>query len=100
RAAPDLGLTPAGLPVELVAAPPASFGTALFRATGPAEYVASLEPLPAAGDEEELYRALRRAYLPPELRGSRLAAAPADLVETGDIRGDLHAHTVWSDGRA
>ena len=25
---------------------------------------------------------------------------PASLIELGDVRGDLHCHTTWSDGRA
>ena len=47
-----------GIPVELVVAPPAAFGTALVRATGSAEYVAALGPLPDAPDEEGVYAAL------------------------------------------
>ena len=33
-------------------------------------------------------------------RGSRSDGEPPALVETDDIRGDLHCHTTWSDGRA
>jgi DNA polymerase (family X) len=45
-----LGVTVEGVPVELVAAEPRSFGTALVRATGSAAYVGALEPLPDAPD--------------------------------------------------
>ncbi len=44
------------------------------------------------------------AYVEPELREDRgeLEAARAgklpDLIEVGDIRGDLHCHTTASDG--
>ena len=55
--------------------------------------------------EEELYSRLGLAYVPPELRedAGELAAAEGgklpDLIEVGDIRGDLHVHTNFSDGR-
>src|SRR5438067_2071042 len=45
---PSVGVTVDGTPVELVTAPPAEFGTALVCATGSPDYVAGLEPLPAA----------------------------------------------------
>ena len=57
-------------------------------------------------DEADVYRALGLAWIPPELREDRgeIAAAaegrlPA-LVGLGDLRGDLHLHTTWSDGAA
>lgn len=55
--------------------------------------------------EGELYAQLGMAYIPPELREDRaeieaaLAGALPRLVEPGDIRGDLHVHTDWSDGK-
>jgi DNA polymerase (family X) len=58
------------------------------------------------GAEEELYEWLGYEFIPPELRESageleaaRRGELPA-LVEEGDLRGDLHAHTTWSaDGK-
>jgi DNA polymerase (family 10) len=57
------------------------------------------------GDSEEsVYRALGLPWIAPELREDRgeIAAALAGrlprLVERGDLRGDLHAHTKASDG--
>jgi DNA polymerase (family 10) len=57
--------------------------------------------------EAELYRALGLAYVPPELRedqgeleAARTGALPEDLVRLEDIRGFVHCHTTWSDGRA
>jgi len=47
-----LGVTIEGVPVELVVAEPARLGTELVRATGSPEWVAALEPLPDAPDEE------------------------------------------------
>jgi len=55
--------------------------------------------------EEDVYGFLGYDWIPPELRedGGELAAARAGalpaLVELGDLRGDLHTHTTWSDGR-
>jgi DNA polymerase (family 10) len=95
-----VALTIEGVPVTLVVAPPASFGTELVRATGSESYVAALEPLPEAADEAEVFRRLGLPFCPPELREVPGVEPPADLVERGDIRGDLHCHTTWSDGRA
>ena len=70
-----------------------------MRATGAPAYVAALEPLPDAPDEEAVYRALDIPWCPPELREEPFRGEPPPLVETADIRGDLHSHTTWSDGR-
>ncbi len=63
-----VGVTVEGVPVELVAAEPERFGTALVRATGSPAYVAALEPIPDGPDEEAVYRALELPWCPPELR--------------------------------
>jgi DNA polymerase (family 10) len=56
--------------------------------------------------EEELYERLGYEWIPPELRegrGELKAAANRELptlVETGDLKGDLHMHSTWSnDGK-
>jgi DNA polymerase (family 10) len=57
--------------------------------------------------ETEVYELLGLAYIEPELRENRgeLAAAAAGgtglptLIQTADLKGDLHCHTVASDGR-
>jgi DNA polymerase (family 10) len=95
-----VGVTVEGVPVELVVAPPASFGTELLRATGAPDYVAALEPLPEAPDEEAVYAALDVPWCPPELRERPFRGRPPALLELPDIRGDLHCHTTYSDGRA
>ena len=95
-----VGVTVEGVPVELVVAEPERFGTALVRATGSPAYVAALEPLPDAPDEAAVYRALGIPWCPPELREEPFRGEPPALVEPSDIRGDLHCHTTWSDGRA
>jgi DNA polymerase (family 10) len=58
------------------------------------------------GSEEDLYAFLGYQYIPPELRenlGEIDAARNGELptlVELGDLRGDLHAHSTWSsDGK-
>jgi DNA polymerase (family 10) len=59
------------------------------------------------GSEEDLYAALGLRYVPPELRedegeveAARDGSLPDDLVRLEDIRGFVHCHTTWSDGRA
>jgi DNA polymerase (family 10) len=55
--------------------------------------------------EEEIFHALDLAYIPPELRedqGEFSAAEKGDiprLLEWTDLRGSLHNHSNWSDGR-
>ena len=59
----------------------------------------------AGKTEEEVYKAVGLCYIEPELRENRgeieacLAGKLPKLVELGDIRGDLHMHTVYSDGK-
>jgi DNA polymerase (family 10) len=95
-----VGVTVEGVPIEVVASEPERLGTALVRATGSDAYVAALEPLPDGADEEAVYRALGIPWCPPELREQPFRGEPPRLVEVADIRGDLHCHTTWSDGRS
>jgi DNA polymerase (family 10) len=94
------GVTVEGVPVVLHAAERDRFGTELVRTTGSQRYVDCLGPLPDAAGEAELYEALGVPWCPPELREAHFRGDPPRLVELGDVRGDLHAHTTWSDGRA
>ena len=56
-------------------------------------------------DEAELYERLGYQFIPPELRenSGELEAARRgelpELVEHAHLRGDLHSHTTWSDGK-
>jgi DNA polymerase (family X) len=57
--------------------------------------------------EAALYASLGLQYVPPELRedageieAAQARTVPEDLVTLADIRGFVHCHTVWSDGRA
>src|SRR4051794_9881813 len=95
-----VGVTVEGIPVELVVAPAERFGTELVRATGTRAYVDSLGPLPDGRDEESVYGKLGLPWCPPELREQPLDDDPPAVVELADIRGDLHCHTTWSDGKA
>jgi DNA polymerase (family X) len=94
-----VGVTVEGIAVELLAPPPEAAGTALVRATGSAAYVEALEPLPDAASEEEVYERLGIPWCPPELREQPFRGDPPGLLERSDLRGDLHCHTTWSDGR-
>ena len=115
-----------GVMVDLRIVPPAAFGNLLQHFTGSqAHNVALREDAVKRGlsvsehgitdtetdevtlceTEHEVYARLGYAYIEPELREGRgeLKAAREgklpELVELGDIRGDLHAHTTLSDGR-
>jgi len=56
-------------------------------------------------NEEDVFKNVGLAYIPPELREDRgeVEAAKENripkLVESNDIKGDLHVHTNWSDGK-
>ena len=58
----------------------------------------------AGRTEEELYKALGLEYIEPELREmtGELEAAKAHklpkLIDYGDLKGDLHTHSNWTDG--
>jgi len=117
-----------GLSVDLRVVPPAQFASLLHHMTGSKEHNVRLRGLardlgftlsewglerleggaavPVLG-EEDVYRALGLAPVPPELRqdtGEIEAAGegrlPDDLVTLGDVKGMVHVHTTWSDGRA
>ncbi len=92
----------------------AELGRALVVATGNDEHVAALRALAAErgvelardfAEERELYAAVGCALVPPELRSGRGELAEAaehdfsDLVEERDIRGMVHCHTTYSDGK-
>ena len=114
-----------GVQVDLRAVPAESFGAALQYFTGSKEHNVVLrgraksrglkineyavfrnEKRTAGRTEEEVYRTLDLPCFPPELREARRefqwadAGALPELVETGDIRGDLHVHSTWTDGQA
>ncbi len=58
----------------------------------------------ASETEEAVYDALGLPWIPPELREDRGEVEAAkrgelpELIEDGDVNGDLHTHTEWSDG--
>jgi DNA polymerase (family 10) len=114
-----------GLQVDLRVVPPKSFGAALTYFTGSKSHNVHLRrnaqgrglllneyglerdgSVIAGRTEEEIYRALGLAWVPPELREDRgeIEAAVVgklpQLIERGDLRGDLHTHSLYTDGRA
>ncbi|NOX21306.1 MAG: DNA polymerase/3'-5' exonuclease PolX [Nitrospirae bacterium] len=58
----------------------------------------------AGTTEEEVYKAIGLPFIPPEIREdlgeveAALSGQLPRLVELGDIKGDLHVHSRWSDG--
>jgi DNA polymerase (family X) len=95
----SVGVTVDGVAVGLRVAEPGSYGAELVRATGSAAYVAGLGTLPEAPDEPAVYASLGVPWCPPELREGSFTGVPPPLLEIEQIRGDLHSHTTWSDGR-
>ena len=112
-----------GLQVDLRVVPDASYGAALMYFTGSKAHNIALRGLAnehgwklneyglfegerriAGATEEEIYKKLGLAFVPPELREDRGEIARAKtkslpkLVSLADIRGDLHVHSDWSDG--
>lgn len=93
RAAWRQVVSPAGIPLMLCIAAPEHAPTIEHRIIGPAAWVQH-EPEP---QEHSVPWELRDAVL-----SGRIAATevPADLVTAADLRGELHAHSNWSDGKA
>jgi len=120
-----------GLQCDLRIVPPEHYGTALSYFTGSKEHNTKLReialdrglslnewsftPVDAnrnptgapeilCAAEEDVYKQLGMAWIPPELRENRGEIEAAQkgelprLIEIGDIRADLHMHTLWSDG--
>lgn len=117
-------LTKNGIQVDLRVVLPNQFGSALQYFTGSKLHNVHLrtfaknrgfklseygffkgKKLVASRTEEECYKSLGMQYIPPEMRldTGEIEAAYRhelpELIELKDIRGDLHAHSVWSDGR-
>ena len=88
-----------GLRVRLVE--PSRLARALFEETGPADHCAAVLSRPGRdATEEEIYTSRGLHFVPPERRHACDGTAPVPrLVEAGDLRGLVHAHTSWSDGR-
>jgi DNA polymerase (family 10) len=78
----------------------------LLQTTGPEEHVALLNADPGMiyPSEEAIYKRSNLQFVEPELRDQEdileLAAANnlPQLIEFGDLKGLLHAHSTWSDG--
>jgi DNA polymerase (family X) len=81
------------------------------RATGSDSHLEALQKITRDTDadvteESEIYTSRELEWIPPELREDRGEIEAArenrlpDLVSHGHIRGDLHLHSDWSDGRA
>lgn len=57
-------------------------------------------------DEADIYKLLGMQYVPPELRedtgeieAAQEGKLPEDLIEMEDVRGAVHSHSTWSDGK-
>jgi DNA polymerase (family X) len=97
-----------GYEIDVRVATPDEFGSLLFTTTGPSWHV--VDVLKRRGprlsaSETEVYASAGLPYLPPETRDAPDALDRAlrrdvpRLVRREDIRGDLHMHTHYSDGR-
>ncbi len=118
-----------GVQIDLRVVPEASWGAALLYFTGSKEHNVRLRGIAlrkklllneyglyrageeksgapvASSTEDEIYAALGMQWIAPELREDRgeIQAAAAgelpELLELADVRGDLHSHSNWTDGR-
>jgi DNA polymerase (family 10) len=103
-----------------------SFAVALWRATGASDHLDAVAARLAergfalegdrliderhgvvpVTDERTLYEHAGLAFIPPEMREGRREIEAAEdgplpaLLEPSDIRGVLHCHSTWSDGKA
>jgi DNA polymerase (family X) len=114
-----------GLQVDLRVVERKSYGAALMYFTGSKAHNVHLrriaqgkhlllneyglfkgEKAVAGVDEKGVYRALGLEWIEPELREDRGEIEASqyhklpDLIERKDLRGDLHTHSTWTDGRA
>ena len=114
-----------GLQVDVRAVPEKCYGAALLYFTGSKAHNIALRAIAvhrgwklneyglfsgrrriAGATEEEIYKKLGLAFIPPEMREDRGEVALAkeyklpSLVNRADIRGDLHVHSDWTDGTA
>jgi DNA polymerase (family X) len=114
-----------GLQIDVRAVPAESFGAALQYFTGSKAHNVVVRGLAkdrglkvneygvfrgersiAGRTEEDVYATLDLPCFPPEMREARRefdwarAGQLPRLVELGDIRGDLHCHSTWTDGTA
>ena len=112
-----------GIQVDLRALPEKEYGSALLYFTGSKEHNIEMRKIAisrrlklseywlfsgkkflAGRTEQDVYRCLGMDYIEPEMRENRgeLEAAKKHklpgLIGYGDIKGDLHVHTKWSDG--
>ncbi len=120
------GVAQAGLAIDLRIVPPAQFGNLLQHFTGSKAHNVALRTaaqargirvsergilneetgeLTRCDTEEQVYETLGLTWVPPELREDRgelqlKAGEVPQLIELGDLRGDLHLHSTKSDGRA
>ena len=88
------------MPVELVVAEPRRWHRARARDRLAPRTSTRSAPLPDAPDEEGVFARARSAVRPAGAPREPFRGAPPALVELSDIRGDLHVHTTWSDGKA
>jgi len=118
------GRTHTGLPVDLRVVAPENFGNLLQHFTGSQAHNVALREAAvrrglhvseygilddASGEtlrcasEEAVYEHLGLTYPEPELRENRGELSPGfvapKLITVQDLRGDLHMHTIASDGR-
>ena len=95
--------------VEIRLAAADDYGTVLFDATGSPDHAGAVlarhQRATPHSSEGLVYAGAGLPWIPPELRENTgeieaaLTGALPTLVERRDIRGDLHLHTTWSDGR-
>ena len=102
-------VTERSLPIEIVVADPAEYGSVLLRSTGSLSHLQQIESRMTIdrrhATEEDIYASLGLPFIIPELRHGTGEVAAAEenrlpkVIAQSQIRGDFHMHTRYSDGR-
>src|SRR5699024_10363629 len=80
-------------------------GTILFQTTGTTDFVHSFYEQHKNVKEEEqeqaIFKHAGQSFIPPALRECSLQeiSSSQSLIQPGDIKGIIHSHSTWSDGK-
>jgi len=116
--------TSQGMPITIIVTTPAEYFIKLHNLTGTTEYISAMNDLLRKKQitldsdsllksntrieiksEQDIFHAAGIQFIPPELREDKSAVEAAinnnipELVKDSDLKGMVHCHSTWSDGR-